>query len=137
MHKQEIEKDIAILKYYETQQQFFENDMPALNAFRRAISALEQQLNDAWIPVSGRLPTSDGRFEVTVKSTKGKRHVEMCNFYKDASFEPHKWGGKYESVNVIAWRSRPHPFKEEVNGVTSIKGNRLCSYTCMRRAESD
>lgn len=64
-----------------------------------------------WIPCSRELPSSDGRFEVTIKGSKGKRHVEMCNYYKDARvvFGNEKWGGE----NVIAWRQRPEPYKGE------------------------
>ena len=66
-----------------------------------------------WIPCSRELPSSDGRFEVTIKGSKGKRHVEMCNYSKDAKvvFGNEKWQGE----NVIAWRQRPEPYNEEVN----------------------
>ena len=84
-----------------------------VNSIDLAISALEEKLNGGWIPCNKKLPSSDGRFEVTVKGSKGKRYVEMCNFYKNAEF--HKWGGKYNSFNVIAWRSRPEPYKEVEN----------------------
>lgn len=82
------------------------------DAIRTAISALEEKLNNNWIACSEKLPSSDGRFEVTIKGSKGKRYVEMCNFYKDA--EIYKWGGKYNSFNVIAWRSRPEPYSVEI-----------------------
>ena len=66
-----------------------------------------------WIPVSERLPKTDGRFEVTIKGCKGKRHVEMCNFYKNAKTTP--WGlGKWEHGNVIAWRQRSEPYRKDV-----------------------
>ena len=66
-----------------------------------------------WIPVSERLPETDGRFEVTIKGCKGKRHVEMCNFYKNAKTTP--WGlGKWEHGNVIAWRQRSEPYRKDV-----------------------
>ena len=64
-----------------------------------------------WIPVSERLPSSDGRFEVTIKGSKGKRYTEMCNFHKDATI--YKWGGKWSKANVIAWKERSQPYKEE------------------------
>lgn len=40
----DIKKDIEILKFYEEQDYFFSKDMPALHAFRRAISSLEKQV---------------------------------------------------------------------------------------------
>lgn len=73
----------------------------------------QPRLNE-WIPVKERLPSSDGRFEVTIKGKRGKRHVEICNFHKDARYTP--WGVEsWEYGNVIAWRQRPEPYKEEKN----------------------
>lgn len=40
----DIERAIKILKYYESQDYFFKKDMPALNAFKMAIEALEKQI---------------------------------------------------------------------------------------------
>lgn len=71
----------------------------------------EQPTVNEWIPVSERLPSSDGRFEVTIKGSKGKRYTEMCNFHKDATI--YKWGGKWSKANVIAWKERSQPYKEE------------------------
>lgn len=71
----------------------------------------EQPTANEWIPVSERLPSSDGRFEVTIKGSKGKRYTEMCNFHKDATI--YKWGGKWSKANVIAWKERSQPYKEE------------------------
>ena len=70
-----------------------------------------QQKIGGWIPCSKELPSSDGKFEVTIKGSRGKRHVEMCNYYKDAKvvFGNEKWGGE----NVIAWRQRSEPYKGE------------------------
>lgn len=61
-----------------------------------------------WIPVEIMLPTSSGRFEVTIKGIKGKRHVEMCNFNSQSKIFP--WGDKWIQVNVIAWRERDKPY---------------------------
>lgn len=63
-----------------------------------------------WIPVAERLPSTSGRFEVTIKGSKGKRYVEMCDFQKDANPD-WRWGGRYNTKNVIAWRARPVPYK--------------------------
>lgn len=62
-----------------------------------------------WISVKDKLPTSSGRFEVTIKN-KGKRHVEMCNFNSQSKLYP--WGDKWGQPNVLAWRERDKPYKE-------------------------
>lgn len=57
-----------------------------------------------WISVAEQLPNTDGRFEVTIKGSKGKRYIAVCNYNKNANFD--KWG----NVNVIAWRERDKPY---------------------------
>lgn len=81
-------------------------------ALDMAIKALERQYKERWISVSEGLPSSDGRFEVTVKGCKGKRRVDMCNFYKSADNGCGKWGDAWNGVNVIAWRERGKPHKD-------------------------
>ena len=67
-----------------------------------------------WFPCDELLPSSDGKFEVTIKGKNGKRHVEMCDFHKDAKHTP--WGiDHWEHGNVIAWRKRPKPYKGDKN----------------------
>ncbi|MBD5631168.1 hypothetical protein HYH96_17285 [Clostridium botulinum] len=61
-----------------------------------------------WIPVIEKLPTSSGKFEVTIKSKK-KRYVEICNYNYQSKVYP--WGSKWEQVNVIAWRERDKPYQ--------------------------
>lgn len=75
-----------------------------------AINELKKISNSEWIPCSEKLPTSSGRFEVTVKGAKGKRHVEIFNFDKGTN----SWwnSGYYFPPAIIAWRSRPEPYKE-------------------------
>ena len=60
--------------------------------------------NRRWISVAEQLPNTDGRFEVTIKGSKGKRYIAVCNYNKNANFN--KWG----NVNVIAWRERYKPY---------------------------
>ena len=92
----------------------YQNIINGLNDVKQIILSEQKEpcKGCGWIPVSERLPTTDGVFEVTIKGSKGKRRVEMCGFHKDANFD--KWGGKYSQLNVIAWRSRPEPWKETV-----------------------
>ena len=107
MNKQEIEKAIKAIKL------LFDYNVYGIgsNDARIAISALEHQLTNGWIPADRELPSSDGRFEVTIKASKGKRRVEMCDFHKEA--HGYKWGHRYDYPNVTAWRKRPEPYKEE------------------------
>lgn len=62
-----------------------------------------------WISCSDSLPTTDGRFEVTIKGSKGKRYVEMSNYHKES-----KGLNKWSNENVIAWRQRAEPYKEVI-----------------------
>ena len=62
-----------------------------------------------WIPVTERLPTTDGRFMVTIKGRSGKPHVEMRNFHARSQ----KWEnqcGWLSEENILAWQQRPRPF---------------------------
>lgn len=71
---------------------------------------MDGRILTGWIPVEERLPSTSGRFEVTIKGSKGKRYVELCDFQKEA--HPNWcWGGRYDTKNVIAWRARPVPYK--------------------------
>jgi len=110
MNKQEIEKDIEILKYYEAQDYFFSKDMPALHAFRRAVSCMEQQLTNGWIPVSERLPEPNNHVLTCTKF--GEIAIEYyCNYlegFTDKTFP----NGNDISYTVIAWRPLPEPYKE-------------------------
>lgn len=68
----------------------------------------KEQLQKRWVPCNVRLPDTDGRYEVTIKNKRGKRHVEMCEYHKN------KHGvGKWERRNVTAWRQRAEPYKED------------------------
>lgn len=82
----------------------------ANEAIAVAIITLHQQLNNKWIPVGEKLPTSDGRFEVTIKGSKGKRRTEMLNFYINANEGRGKWGDRWDTTNVLAWRERSKPY---------------------------
>lgn len=61
-----------------------------------------------WISVTEKLPTSSGRFEVTIKSKK-KCYVDICNYNHQSNVYP--WGSKWEQPNVIAWRERDKPYQ--------------------------
>ena len=81
-------------------------------AIEEAITVLKEKQKGRWIPVEERLPSTSGKFEVTIKGSKGKRYVEMCDFQKEA-FPDWRWGGRYGTKNVIAWRARPEPYNPQ------------------------
>lgn len=85
------------------------SELMAINRYIAQASPVKKQDRE-WIPVTERLPSTSGRFEVTIKGSKGKRYVEMCDFQKDANPD-WRWGGRYNTKNVIAWRARPVPYK--------------------------
>lgn len=115
MNKQEIEKDVEILKYYEAQDYFFSKDMPALHAFRRAISALEQQLTNGWIPVSERIPEKIYKVTATIRNKlNGYVFVERIRWIENKFW----WSNGNivsEKFVVLAWMpdGLPEPYKEE------------------------
>ena len=70
------------------------------------ISALEKQLNGGWIPISERLPESDGFYICTVKELDIT--VSLIFTAYDSS-----WMDEYESeYETIAWCPLPEPYKD-------------------------
>lgn len=64
--------------------------------------------DELWIDVNDHLPTSDGRFMVTIKN-KGRAHVEMRNFHVESK----TWEADgFCNDTVIAWQPRPKPFNQ-------------------------
>lgn len=59
----------------------------------------------SWIPIEKAEPTTDGRFEVTVKNRRGKFSVQHSVYCRDAKYS------KWSVGNVIAWRTLPEPYK--------------------------
>jgi len=110
-NSKEIEKAILDLQEYIGSGEYNGSNPPIyINTIDEAIFALKKQLNN-WIPVSETLPTSDGRFEVTIKG-KGNRHVGICNFYRSANEGRGKWGDSWDGLNVIAWKERSKPYNK-------------------------
>ena len=90
---------------------------PEPYAIETAISALEQQLTDMWIPISKRMPNheeyckNDGRFIVT----DGNRvYQALFDIYDCKAFC--NGGGKLWDLIIdtrpIAWKPLPEPYKE-------------------------
>lgn len=82
-------------------------------AMKMAISALEKQGQEKWIPVTERLPEEDGEYLVTYE--KG--------YPEDYGFEPigiapfevdcEGFGSEWVDIPVTAWRPLPEPYTEE------------------------
>jgi len=75
-----------------------------LEAFDMAISALEKQEQDRWIPVIKRLPEKEGCYLVTVKNDHERRYSKTAWYSGD---------GWFARQDIIAWRLTPEPYTEE------------------------
>ena len=69
-----------------------------------AISALEKQEADRWIPVTERLPEKEGCYLVTVKNDHERRYSKTAWYSGD---------GWFARQDIIAWRLTPEPYTEE------------------------
>ena len=90
----------------------------AKEAFNLAISALEKQEQDRWIPVTERLPEKEGWYITTVENEKtGKRRIENDLFAIDIAVAhdhtPRKFCKDGYRQKTIAWRPFPKPYTEE------------------------
>jgi hypothetical protein len=83
-----------------------ELDEKEKEAFSMAISALEKQEQDRWIPCSERPPEENGRYLITEKTDGTK--VQEGYFCRTRDGEPY-WG----YLHVTAWRPLPEPYTEE------------------------
>jgi Na+-transporting NADH:ubiquinone oxidoreductase subunit NqrC len=135
MNKQEIEKAIAIIEEEReciANHSLFCTDCnkciithcidARLHAQRMAISALQQQLTNGWIPVDSMgLPNKAGYYSVTVRQGEGKPFTEWLYYDKgktsgwlfiaDGCEEDNtRWEEKFKG-EVIAWKQE-EPYKE-------------------------
>lgn len=88
-----------------------------------AISALEKQLKDGWIPVAERLPEKYGCYLVAWKPINLtfddiiKNTGTVPHYYEIAEFDPDDealWIGGIEQCKeyeIFAWQPLPEPFK--------------------------
>ena len=96
---------------------FFMQEAPKeiLDAHRLAISALEKQEQDRWIPVAERLPEKDGKCRVTVKNEFGK-YVGDC-FWNKGTKQFENWNAYLDCYvkvsDVTAWKPIEEPYTEE------------------------
>lgn len=124
MNKQEIEKAIEVLRDFnrcvKAKADGAYETTDFINAKETAISALEQQLTNGWIPVSEQSPKHTGDYNVTVGVGSELGYFEEVRTYRyeiHNGKNPHKkWiipNNFHETVNVIAWQPLPEPYKED------------------------
>jgi len=75
-----------------------------------AISALEKQERDRWIPVTERLPEENGRYIICYEDA-----TTFLDYFNGKWFFPL---GKHamaceETGTIVAWRPLPEPYTEE------------------------
>jgi len=120
MNNQEIKKAIEELKDYKGD---VLKETISRQAVDLAISALEHQLTNGWIPVSKRLPEENGHYLVTYHEwSKGEyipefdfTCVKILRFYHGEFKMPVCCNDKIEQDigrEVLAWRELPDPYKE-------------------------
>lgn len=102
--------------------EFIDMANPVNKALNTAISALEAQQWDRWIPVSQRLPNEEecntypvehplhGKFICTIKIGEYEPQTRELYFSKVSGWN---YGPENYNRHVIAWMPLPEPWKEE------------------------
>mgnify|MGYP002522940410 CR=1 FL=1 len=94
-------------------------DSETKEMFCMAVSALEKQEQDGWIPCSERLPDKSEDYLVTNYIEKwGDKITETCEafyVYSDSIYKTSYWCGSenHKLGKVSAWRPLPEPYTEE------------------------
>ncbi|HKL99233.1 MAG TPA: hypothetical protein VJZ06_04950 [Mobilitalea sp.] len=100
MNKQEIEKAIDYFKNAHIDYSNVESGVIAERVCNLAISALTQQLNDGWIPVSsGRLPKSEERVFICADRKRYDRKIVQIRttaMYEDGTMRTDDSGFSWE-----------------------------------------
>ena len=115
MNKQEIEKAIDVLNGNKEGFESLLKDQPdhpmrgsiehQIDALEMAISALTQQLNNGWIPISERLPEKGEKYLVTFQG----KTVDTCQFI-NGHFRIYR---EKMTHLISAWQPLPDPYKED------------------------
>ena len=81
----------------------------AIEAFDLAISALEKQEQDRWIPVTERPPEVGQSVMISVA---GVYTAEGC-LKEDGNWCQFRWSAEHDRAVVGAWKPLPEPYTEE------------------------
>ena len=112
MNKREIEKAIYVMKNIKHLLVDVIGNKNNEKELDMAISALEHQLTNGWIPVSERLPDVHKRYLVSMKHKSLNDTFIDCRYYDpDYQFE---YQDDFERYNweVIAWQNLPKLYRE-------------------------
>jgi len=124
MNKQEIEKAIYVMKNIKHLLVDVIGNKNNEKELDMAISALEQQLNGGWIPVTERLPEKNGHYLVTYHEWSKGEYLpkfdftceKILRFYCGEFEMPVCCNDKIEQDigrEVLAWMPLPEPYREE------------------------
>ena len=95
----DIEKAIDYAGRWKTDLQHFDDEQEAVDFLNIAISALQQQLTNGWIPVSSRLPENEERVLICAdkKSFNGKVvQIRTTAMYEDGTMHTENSGYSWE-----------------------------------------
>jgi len=109
MNRQEIEKAIRVINHYKS-----ESNTPHIIAgCEFAISALEEQLTNGWIPCKERQPEKSDIYLATF-TEYGERYVERF-YYSDIVgwMTPVAWQDEGRIDEILAWQPLPKPWEGE------------------------
>lgn len=127
MNKQKIEKAIEVLRDFErcvkVKADGAYETIDFVNAKETAISALEHQLTNGWIPVT-EPPTEYGTYLVawipsghTAEDIKQATKSDAAHYYEMLEYDPEadeEWEAieQCDSYKIIAWQPLPEAYRE-------------------------
>jgi hypothetical protein len=114
MNKQEIEKAIEVITIIHEHIDL-ESDLnqDLEECFPTIISALTQQLNNGWIPVTPETNPKKSDIYLLTFEENGNRYVERFYFsIINGWMMPVHWQDEGHIDEIIAWQPLPEPYKE-------------------------
>jgi hypothetical protein len=106
MNKQVIEKAIEFLSRYLDDEVYTEQ---CIRSHMMAISALQQQLTNGWIPCKDGFPDKNGNYVVSVFNNQNNKSITMVSSWQ---VTVGLFGIEDSYQRVIAWQPLPPEYKE-------------------------